>query len=349
VAEAGRHEAIGAAGACAREREIVSWLQGEETPAASAALAAHVARCAPCRAFADDARSLLQQLALRERRARRTSAARRAAAPRWAAGLAAAVLALLVWRQGAPRDDAPSTPFPPSAPLAPLAQELRAPAALDDASDPLAWIGARLGDDGTWDPSTWRGLRGQAVGMHSFALLALVRGEDEPRSEAHRTQIERAAAWLADQQAADGALGDAPLGSASFDHAVATLALLESWQVTGQPLVRAAAERALDCISGRHAEAGGGRAASPAERAPLAWESLALRRAHELGLLREAQPGLLLAGGPAALPPLAPPLPERLAAGASRSRRSLSVTPGAPEQSVGTLFAASVAVLARAD
>jgi hypothetical protein len=165
--------------------------------------------------------------------------------------------------------------------LAALAVLLALPAALAAwqwslaAGEPLPaprtdarWLAQRVGPDGRF-AGAGESLVSE-VGLHSLALLALLRGD---AAEVPRAALSRAADWLLDQQASDGALA-----AADADHALGTLALVEAWRATHEPRLRDGAERAQRNLLQREAWGGhGGELAA-------AWSLEALLTAREAGL-----------------------------------------------------------------
>jgi|GEM_PF-6584500 len=200
-----------------------------------------------------------------------------------------------------------------------LAEEAPSAALRPDA----LWLAQRVGPDGRFAGESETPV--SEVGLHSLALLALVRGD---AADGSREPLARASDWLLQQQAADGALAEA-----DADQALGTLALVEAWRATCEPELREGAERAHRNLLQR--EAWGGRGSEVA----AAWSLEALLTAREAGLRGAAAAearahGRLLAalGGPV----------DR-----DRLRRAALSPQAVPRQpALGQLYVASVSLLA---
>jgi hypothetical protein len=278
----------------------MAWLQGELPRAQSDDYDQHVQECEPCTEFVNDARVLLVRLhrEAAERRAGgthgmavveqrilqhcepdlgRLQAQARGRARRGAAAAAAVLLLTVTAHVGlrAVRGGDDDT----------LAAAAGLPAVT--ASDASAhWIAEQLGPDGRFDAASWSGPRNEEIAMHGLALLALARAGNESAREddgAERSaEVLRGARWLIDQQDADGTLGGEGGG---LSHAVATVALLEASELTGEGAVRRAAERAVARIAATQLTDGGWQPHAPArgcDPARTAWALQALLRAEQL-------------------------------------------------------------------
>ncbi len=146
----------------------------------------------------------------------------------------------------------------------------------------LAVVEARLASDvGRADAARAddvRGLGAQRVGVHGLALLALARGAREAPDADRRARVLAAARRLAEAQDADGLLGSERAGG--YDHPVATLALLEAWELTGDDALRTAADRAVAHLVASGPSRG---LAWDRDRGREAWTRSALLRARTLG------------------------------------------------------------------
>ncbi len=132
------------------------------------------------------------------------------------------------------------------------------------------WLAAQVGLDGALpDAGVAPSSR---VGLHGLALLALARGAPQ-RTDEERAAFARAASWLLERQAVDGALSPA-----DEDHALATLALVEAFRLTCDEDLREGAELALSNLLQRQAWGGTGGVAA------AAWSLEALCSAREAGL-----------------------------------------------------------------
>ncbi len=252
---------------CPRQCDAVAWVQGELDETDHESFAQHLDTCPSCRAVALDTKSIIRSFASapRTREDRwgvRTSVGAVAAA-------AAAVLVSIVLRES-PQENAG---------IETQAGELLRTTAFDGGAA-IEWMESRLGEDGTWDPSSWSRFGAEGVGMHAFALLALTRGAELDPQPARLKHVEEAAKWLVRQQDEAGLIG-MPLTAGRFDHPVATLALLESWRLTGQRDLREAADSAVRHIADHQQPH---EVWNPTQNAGhRAWTVGALLRAEELG------------------------------------------------------------------
>jgi hypothetical protein len=213
--------------------------------------------------------------------------------------------------------------------------------------DAAAWLAARLGPDGGFDPRSWSGPRAEDVAIHGLALLALARGD---AGVAHGDELLRGATWLLERQAPDGGFGErwGGQGRSRFSQPVATLALLEVGRLTGDEAVRAAARRAAQALAdeqrGSAAWPPSGPVAAGANAERAAWCALALREAERQagagsrGDFPRSPRGVGSGPRPAegSLRTAFPALPE-LALGSPSHRQAAG--------GFGPLYAASVAIL----
>jgi len=285
---------------CRWEHEAVAWIQSELTPTEAARFEEHLEGCSSCRRFVRDGRRILA--ALSPRPVLRSPAWRAPAAA--AAVLLTALLAVQL-----------------------ITEAMRSPPPA--AGDAVAWIQARLGPDGTWDPALWKRMPGAAIGMHALATLALAESCAE-RADL-RDDAVRAARWLVDRQGEDGGIGLPPH---PLHHPVATAALVETWHATEDETVGRAAEAAVDYLVRTTGGAAPGGFAKDTAR--LAWTRVALGRVVETP------------GGEAPDAPVAPPAVAVGDAAAPAAIRHLALATPAPHaaDAMGDLFAASVSVLA---
>ncbi len=111
-----------------------------------------------------------------------------------------------------------------------------APTASSDAlSPPKPWLKSRQRADGSWD--------GDAAST-GLALLAFLGAGETPRSGSSRVTVKGGLDWLRGVQDAAGCIGPRESPYARRDHAVAALALVEAYGMTGSKDLRGPATRA---------------------------------------------------------------------------------------------------------
>ncbi len=148
--------------------------------------------------------------------------------------------------------------------------------------DSLNWLVSHQSPDGRWSASDFEEQCGVArcggavTGVDDaettgLALLSLLGGGETHRSGAYKEHVRRALDFLCDRMSSNGWMasdGDVRV------HAIATLALVELYGLTGSKSVRPAAERALAALLGARDDDGGrGRARSSGEPARDAWSA----------------------------------------------------------------------------
>ncbi len=163
------------------------------------------------------------------------------------------------------------------------------PAALDDA---FAWLRAAQESDGSWRPERWGGSAEYTVGLTASSLLALL-SETNERARVHdKPTIERAARFLVASQAPAGRLGPACAGDL-YNHAMATLALLEARTQAPDSVPPETIEQAIDFIVRRQLPSGGwgyaGGDDTGANTGISVWQLMALHRARSQGRLNDAR------------------------------------------------------------
>jgi hypothetical protein len=109
---------------------------------------------------------------------------------------------------------------------------LKARSAVDAA---LHWLATRQENDGYWASGP-----GPRAGTTSLALLSLMSGGHTARRGEYRRNVIRAMEWLLSHQHFSGQIGDA-----MDEHAIATIALCESFGRTPEERVGAAARKAV--------------------------------------------------------------------------------------------------------
>ena len=107
----------------------------------------------------------------------------------------------------------------------------------------LRWLKKEQRPDGSWGSPP--------VAMTGFALLCYLAHNETPGSDEFGPTVERAIKYLLGQQGPDGRF------PGNYDIPIATYALCEAFGMTQIPVVRDAAEKALDVIiSGQHSSGG---------------------------------------------------------------------------------------------
>jgi biopolymer transport protein ExbD len=102
----------------------------------------------------------------------------------------------------------------------------------------LAWIVRRQSLAGSW------GEGGDEVGSTGLALLALLGAGHAPHMRVHRTPVVRGLAFLLQVQDEAGRFASDE-GEA---HLLATWAVIEAWAMTGEPALKASAQRGVDVV-----------------------------------------------------------------------------------------------------
>jgi hypothetical protein len=117
----------------------------------------------------------------------------------------------------------------------------------------LLYLACRQEPDGSWDASRWGASGASDVEVTSLAVLAFTNVGYTPRCGKYRAVVGRGLAWIVQHQREDGRVG----GGSLRDHVLAGITLSESWGLTKQPGLRAAAEKALKFTIEHQLPAGG--------------------------------------------------------------------------------------------
>ena len=168
----------------------------------------------------------------------------------------------------------------------------------------LAWLAAAQEEDGRWTLGTYhpKGVGG-AVRLQSdtaatgLALLTFLGAGYDHFDGRHREVVRRGLEWLLSVQKADGDLfvpADPVSNSCAwmYSHGIATMALCEAVGMTGDPLLRPAAEKAIGFIvASQQAERGGWRYQPRADSdlSVSGWMLVALRAGTLAGLTVPAE------------------------------------------------------------
>ncbi|MBI5852974.1 MAG: hypothetical protein HZB39_18340 [Planctomycetes bacterium] len=146
--------------------------------------------------------------------------------------------------------------------LARLGRTERASAALQLG---LAWLAAHQSEDGRWDadgfmahdvegrpPCDGRGRATHDVGLTGLALLAVLSNGSTMRFGPYRNVVKKGVMWLREQQdATSGLFGAASSNEFVYDHAIATLAMVEAYGLSDYKLLKRNAQAGLDYLE-RH-------------------------------------------------------------------------------------------------
>lgn len=168
----------------------------------------------------------------------------------------------------------------------------------------LGWLAAAQEEDGRWTLGTYhpKGVGG-AVRLQSdtaatgLALLTFLGAGYDHFDGRHREVVRRGLEWLVSVQKADGDLfvpADPVSNSCAwmYSHGIATMALCEAVGMTGDPLLRPAAEKAIGFIvASQQAERGGWRYQPRADSdlSASGWMLVALRSGSLAGLTVPAE------------------------------------------------------------
>jgi hypothetical protein len=133
------------------------------------------------------------------------------------------------------------------------------PEATASAADPargvidpaVAWLASQQDEAGWWrgaTPGLWP--REQRIGVTALALLALQADGNTLREGPHKEAVARGLGFLRDQQDPESGLIGDQLGHAfMYDHALATLALVDAYGAAQSPLVKRTAQSALNYVA----------------------------------------------------------------------------------------------------
>jgi hypothetical protein len=169
----------------------------------------------------------------------------------------------------------------------------------------LDWLARHQAHDGSWSCAGFdaqcrdspacdgAGSPEFDVGVSSLALLAFLGAGQTPRRGEHAAVVGRGLRFLADVQRADGNFGNPALSRHTYDHALATLAMVEAYALSGgDRIFRKPAEAGLKHLSRirnpggawRYAEFHPDMALAPNDVSVTGWAIMALTSARDCGL-----------------------------------------------------------------
>lgn len=115
----------------------------------------------------------------------------------------------------------------------------------------LAWLEAHQAEDGRWSAAAESRVGSQQigdVGVTSLALLAILADGNTMRSGPRRNVVRTAVLWLRDAQNANTGRFVDEDESTRMDHAMATLAIVESYGLSSYKILQSAAQRGINHI-----------------------------------------------------------------------------------------------------
>lgn len=153
----------------------------------------------------------------------------------------------------------------------------------NEVSRALGWLAAHQEEDGSWGPAE---LEPAGTGI---VLLAFLGAGETHKHGWYREVVKRGILHLKRQQGEGGFFGDPKRPGARLDHAVATLAFVEAYAMTGSPLFKRTCETAVEALLARQRPDGGFAEEGAAEGSLVlaVWAAHALASARIAGLLPE--------------------------------------------------------------
>ncbi|HET6408036.1 MAG TPA: zf-HC2 domain-containing protein [Chthoniobacteraceae bacterium] len=262
---------------CRCLEDVNAFLSGELSLTDQAEFSEHLETCSACRKAVESSRRVMAHLRalpklectrdltplILARIHERTEVTPRAAWPQVAAiaavfAILAAALSVREWRQRTASDSSIAT-------VEPVAANGRA----------LDWFVRAQEADGSWSVERWGGQQKYATALTALPLLALV-SADEWNARQSRAAA-RAAAYLLQQQNADGTFGPVFQGS-PYNSSISTLALLHVWERDSKTVPKGALDAAIAALARQQTTDGGwGYHYSPlADRSISQWHVQAL-------------------------------------------------------------------------
>ncbi len=176
--------------------------------------------------------------------------------------------------------------------------------AVDDA---LKWLKNHQSDDGHWSCAAFdeecgkqgddticdgTGIPQFDVGCTGLSLLAFLGADNTDKTGKYAKTVKAGLRYLVEVQQADGNFGNAQFGQYTYDHIIATLAMVEAYALTKNHLFETPAKNALNFMyrlrnkgaAWRYAATHPEMAAHPNDVSVTGWAILAMTLAHEYGL-----------------------------------------------------------------
>jgi len=123
----------------------------------------------------------------------------------------------------------------------------------------LAWLAYHQHDDGYWDADAWMATDGLGKeagagyvlfdpGVTGLALLAFMGNGHTHRSGKHKKTVLKGMRYLKQIQDPEGCFGPRTSQRFVYNHAICSLAMIESYALTGSPLFKQSSQLAVDFI-----------------------------------------------------------------------------------------------------
>jgi hypothetical protein len=135
-------------------------------------------------------------------------------------------------------------PLPPATPLTDTehtALKESVPAAIE-------WLAKHQGDDGLWHAGNFGGNANYDVGVTGLATLCFLGAGETTTTGAHAENVKRALKRFAELQDVEGCIGPRVSAHFMYNHAYATLALVEAYGATQSPVLKGPAQNGVNFI-----------------------------------------------------------------------------------------------------
>jgi hypothetical protein len=131
------------------------------------------------------------------------------------------------------------------------------PPVVESVRNALDWLARHQSPDGSWSCAGFDAMCRDApacdgqgspefdVGVTGLALLAFLGAAETPKRGDYKEHVRKGLRFLVDVQGADGNFGNPALSRHTYDHALATLAMVEAYSLTDDRHFRKPAEAAL--------------------------------------------------------------------------------------------------------
>jgi len=153
----------------------------------------------------------------------------------------------------------------------------------------LMWLARHQEADGHWDSRKWGAVGSKGVGwgdacfdesVTGLALLAFLGAGHTSRAGKFRNNVKRAVDWIISKQRPEGNYSTGKTQEyQEYDSAICTLALVEEYGMTRNPLVRDAAEKGVYYIINKQKPSGGWAHTPWDSTSVLGWMVMALKSA----------------------------------------------------------------------